>query len=196
MAQNALETITLLTSDKVKEDHTTEKLRIYYKYGDTPLNWLQATSTNYILPKQLSDCTFPIYTAFLYRNEIKHPRKTKIAIYINEYKPVASVGDCIIVNVLVSSTTGLILHMSEFIMRPCYQYACVFVDHNYDFTYVHLLESQTGDKEVEPKEALESKSEFHGVDIKNYHAVKWNFKKCTMDEPLQGHELGPQIFWS
>ena len=59
--------------------------------------------------------------------------------------------------------------MSGFIKRHCYQYTCVFVDHNYDFKYVHILKSQTVDESVKAKEAFEAYSETHGVNIKHYH---------------------------
>ena len=59
-------------------------------------------------------------------------------------------------------TPGLIAHMSAFIMRQRYQYACMFVDHHSDFKYVYILKSQIGYDSVEGKEDVE----FYGVDIK------------------------------
>ena len=45
----------------------------------------------------------------------------------------------------------------------------MFLDHNSDFTYVHLLKSQNGYEAVEPREYLEAYDKYHGVDNKNYH---------------------------
>ena len=45
----------------------------------------------------------------------------------------------------------------------------MFVDHHSDFTYVHILKSQTGYELVEAKEAFESYTESNGFDIKHYH---------------------------
>ena len=144
--QYALESTTLLTSEKFKEDPTTEFIRIHYKYGNASFNCLQPMATNIILTKLLAYFNLPVCTSCLYEKATKLPHKTKIAIPTNEYKLVASVGDCVSVNVLVSGTPGLIEQMSEFIKRQRYQYACMFVDHNYDFTYIHLLNYQTGDE--------------------------------------------------
>ena len=66
-----------------------------------------------------------------------------------------SVGDCESINVLVSSNPGLIAQMSGFLTHQSYHYACVFVNHNYDFTYVNLIKSQNLDEAVEEKEYFE-----------------------------------------
>ena len=81
---------------------------------------------------------------------------TNTSISINEYKPVAPVGDCLFIDVLVSSIYVLIVNMSGFLTHQRCQYACVFVDNHYDLTYVQLLKSQTGDEAVEAKEAFDS----------------------------------------
>ena len=91
-------------------------------------------------------------------------------LYSINYKTVASVGNCLSVNLLVSSTPGIIAHIYGLLGRQCYQYACLFVDHQYEFTYVHILKSHTVDESVEAKEASESYTESHGVDIKYYYA--------------------------
>ena len=78
---------------------------------------------------------------------------------INYYQPVASVGDFVSINLLVTRTTVFIAEMSRSITRQCYQYECIFVDHKSYFTYVHLLEYQTGDESVEAKESFEAYEE-------------------------------------
>ena len=127
-------------------------------------------TNNGVITKRLYDCTFTICSYCMYRKTIKLPCKTKKSRSINEYKPVASVSDCVSVDVLLSSTTGLIAHMYGFNRHQRYQYAWVLVDHHSDFTDVHLLNSQTGDEAGEVKKAFEAYVEFHGVDIKYYHA--------------------------
>ena len=84
----------------------------------------------------------------MYGKTTKCPHKTNMEQSINDSKPVASVGDCVYFSLLVSSTPGLIAQMSRFLMHHRYHYACVFVDNNYYFTYVHLLKTQTGDEVV------------------------------------------------
>ena len=105
-------------------------------------------ANNGVLPKSLDDFPFPVCKYCLYGK----------ARSINEYKAIASVGDCVYINVLVSSTTGLIVQMDRFFTD-----ACVFVDHRYDFTYLHILKSQTGYEAVEPKEDLKAYMESYDV---------------------------------
>ena len=95
-------------------------------------------ATNCVLPNHLANCHFPVLSDFLYGKAIKNPCKTKTEIFINESKPVVSVGDCAYVDVLVSRTPLLIKHIYGFIASQCYQYLCMFVDHHYDFIYVHV----------------------------------------------------------
>ena len=45
----------------------------------------------------------------------------------------------------------------------------MFLNHCYDFTYVHILKPQTRDEAVEAKEAFEEYFKSCGVDIKDYH---------------------------
>ena len=71
--------------------------------------------TNGILPNSLTTCTFIVYAYSIYGKATKQTCNTKKAISINEYKPVASAGGCVSVNLLVSSTPGLIVQMSGFI---------------------------------------------------------------------------------
>ena len=133
-------------------------------------------ATNGVLPNCLADFTFTVYAACLYVKATKRPCKTKTARSINEYKPVSSVRDCVSIYVLVSSTTGLIAHIYGFITRQSYHYACVFVDHHSDFTYVNLLTSQTGNQSVGAKEDSEAYAESHGVYIKHYYADNENYR--------------------
>ena len=128
--------------------------------------------TNGVIPKRLDACTFPIWEACLYGKSNKLPRNNKTAISINEYKPVASVGDCVSIDVLVSDTIGLISKRSKCLTHQRCQYEWVFVYHNYDLEYIHLLKYKNGDESVEAKESFEAYTEYHGVEIKHYHYVK------------------------
>ena len=60
--RDAPETTTLLTSEKFKEDTTTEILRIKYKDGHTTLNSLQDMARNGLLTKCLADFPIPVCT--------------------------------------------------------------------------------------------------------------------------------------
>ena len=131
-------------------------IHMQYKYGHTPFNRLQSMATNGALPNRLGACPHPVYTSFLYGESTKLLRNTKTERSINSYKLVVSVVEFISLGVLVSINPFLILKMSIFITRQCYQNASLFVNHRSDFTYLHLLKSQTGDESVEVKEYFES----------------------------------------
>ena len=60
--------------------------------------------------------------------------------------------------------------MYGFLTRQRYEYECVFVDHQYDFTYIHLLKVHTVDELFESKEAFKEYAESRGVNINHYHA--------------------------
>jgi hypothetical protein len=55
---------------------------------------------------------------------------------------------------MVSSTPGLIAQMAGFLTRKRYKYAMVFVDHYSDFSYVHLMQSQSAEEASSPKQSL------------------------------------------
>ena len=136
-------------SEKVKENPTAEMPQINYKNDHTPFNCLQSMATNGVLPNRLEYCPHAVCAACLYGKATKVPHKAKIAISINEYKPVVSVGDSVYIYVLVSIPPFFITQMSVLLRRKRYQCACIFVNHHYDFTCVHLLKSQNGYESVE-----------------------------------------------
>ena len=86
---------------------------------------------NGVRPKSLDAYPLSVYVDCSYEKATKFPHNTKTERPINEYNPVALVGDCVSINVLVSITPRLIAYMYLFITRQCYQYECVFVDHHY-----------------------------------------------------------------
>ena len=100
-----------------------------YKYENTTFIILQAMSANGALPNLLVYYPFPICAACIYGKSIKCSRKTKTERFMNEYKPVASVGYCVYIDVLASITPGLVMQMSIFLTLQRYQYAFVFVYH-------------------------------------------------------------------
>ena len=102
---------------------------------------------------------------------------------INKSEPIALFGEYVSIDELVSRTPGLIAQIPGFLMCQRQQYACVFVNKYYDFTYVHLLRCQTGDEAVEEKEAFGSHTESHGVDIKHYNADNVIFRSAQQMNP-------------
>ena len=126
--------------------------------------------TSGFLSNRLVACTLPVCASCLYGKATKIPCNTKTERSINKSKLIASVGECVSINVLVSITPEPIAHIYGFIMHQHYQYECVFVDYHSDFKYVHILKYQTVDEAVEANEDFEAYAESHGVDTKQYHA--------------------------
>jgi hypothetical protein len=60
--------------------------------------------------------------------------------------------------------------MAGFLTRKRYKYAMVFVDHYSDFSYVHLMQSQSAEEAVNAKQSFEDYAGSHGVEVKHYHA--------------------------
>ena len=133
---------------------------------------------NGFLKKCLVACTLPVCASCLYGKATKIPCNTKTEISINKSKLIASVGECVSTNVLVSITHGIIVNIYGFIMHQHYQYACVFVDYHSDFKYVHILKYKTADEVVEANEDFEAYGESRGVDTKQYHAENILFRSA------------------
>jgi hypothetical protein len=89
---------------------------------------------------------------------------------VNPARRVLEPGDCVSVDVLVSKTSGLVAQLRGWMTSRRYQCACVFVDHFWDYTYVHLLKAQDGDEVFAAKKAFEATADSHGLRIKHYQA--------------------------
>lgn len=157
-----------LSYDTKREEHTAELLRYHQKFGHIPFRRLQAMARTGLLPKALATCPLPVCQPCLHGTMTKVPRVTKDS-KIEPY-PVHEPGDCVSVDILVSQTPGLIAQMSGTITKARYRYACVFVDQYSDFTYVHLMQTQSGDEALEAKRAYETYCDALGVSVKHYHA--------------------------
>jgi hypothetical protein len=133
------------------------------------------------LPKAIETCPLPVCPSCLYGKAKRKPTQTKAKRSINPAIEVREPGDCVSVDVLVSNTPGLIAQTKGWMTTRRYCYACVFVDHLSDFTYVHLLRTQDGDAVLEAKRVFEATSDRHGIRIKHYHADNGIFvaKQCV-----------------
>ncbi len=155
--------------DKQREDPSAELLRFHYKFGHVGFKRLQAMAKKGIIPSRLGSCQKPVCVACLYGKAHKRPKRKKAPKPAN-VRPVSAPGDCVSVDILVSATPGLIAQMRGFLTRQRYRYACVFVDHFSDFSYVHLMKKQDGDETEAAKAAFESYAASNGINIKHYHS--------------------------
>ena len=158
------------TLDKPREDPSAEFLRCHYKFGHISPKRLQFLARLGVIPRRLSQCPVPLCGSCAYGKAHKRAKRTKTKASTQPAKPIEAPGDCVSVDVLVSSTPGLIAQMSGGLTKKRYKYACIFVDHYSDLGYVHLLQEQTGEALLEAKESFELYAESMGVATKHYHA--------------------------
>ena len=159
-----------VTIDHPRQDDSAELLRYHYKFGHIPFKRLQEMAKQGTIPKRMTKCPVPVCAACLYGKAHKRPTSSKKKKKVREGAIINAPGDCVSVDIMVSATPGLIAQMSGFLTRERYKYVCVFVDHFSDFSYVHLLRTQTAEEVLQAKEAFEAFAETHGVKIKHYHA--------------------------
>ena len=175
--------------DTQREDPSAELLRHHYKFGHASFKRLKAMAAKGILPGRLQDCQSPICAACLYGKAHKRPKRTKKpSTYVP--KAVSKPGDCVSVDVLVSSTPGLIAQMRGFLTRQRYQYVAVFCDHYSDFGYVHLMKSQSGDDICLAKAAFEKYSAANGVKVCHYHTDNGIFACRQWQDDCNGKSQG------
>ena len=74
------------------------------------------------------------------------------------------------VDVMVSSTPGLIAQMSGFLTRNRYKYVCVFLDHHSDLSFTYMLQTQSTEEILKAKAAFEAYCESMQVRVKHYHS--------------------------
>ncbi len=158
------------TMDKPKENPSAELLRYHYKYNHISFRRLQEMAKAGIIPARLANCPVPHCPSCSYGKATRKSKQTKTKRSVNPPKEVNKPGDCVSVDVMVTTTPGLIAQMAGFLTRQRYKYACVFVDHHSDLGFIHLLKEQTAEALLEAKQAFESYSDAAGVDIKHYHA--------------------------
>jgi hypothetical protein len=133
-------------------------------------------------------CAIPPCATCLFGKAHKHPKQTKTK---HSIAPEArSQGNCVSMDVLQSPTPGLVTQMAGFLTCQCYLYACMFVDHYSDFTYIHLMKDQNGEGALEAKEAFEAYSAAHGIEVKRYHADNGIFACAQWKEHcFKSHQL-------
>ena len=180
--------------DSQRRDPSAELLRFHYKFGHIPFRRLQAMASNGALPRRIADCDIPACPACLYGRATRKSKGRKGQRSIDSVvAEVKKPGDCVSVDVLVSSTPGLIAQMSGFLSKQRYLYACIFLDHYSDFGYTYMMKKQDGDSVLEAKRAFEEYCMALGVAVKHYHtdngifackACKTNATKIVKGSPM------------
>ena len=93
-------------------------------------------------------------------------------------------GDCVSVDMIHSPLGGLIPQSKGKPRLERYWYACVFVDHVSNMTFVNFQISATAEDTVESKHAFERFALSHGVTIKKYRADNGAFNTRVFKEAV------------
>jgi hypothetical protein len=163
-------TTTELTLESPKKEDSAKLLRYHFKYGHVPFRRLQEMAQQGTIPPRLGKCPIPPCATCMFGKAHRQPKQSKSKKTLTDPEEVKAPGDLVSVDVLVSSTPGLVAQMAGFLTRKRYKYACVFVDHFSDFGYVYMMKEQTANEALDAKLAFEAYSEAHGIEVKRYHA--------------------------
>jgi hypothetical protein len=174
--------------EKKKENDSAELLRMHFKFGHIEFERLRQMGKVGMLPSRIADCDIPSCAACLCGKAHKRPKRTKHKRAIQP-KLITKPGECVSVDVMVSATQGLIAQISGFLTRQRYKYCVVFVDHYSDFTYTHMMRTQTAVEAVQAKHAFEAFARAHDITVKHYHADNGIFAaKLWKEDCLEGKQ--------
>ena len=101
-------------------------------------------------------------------------------------------GQIVLVDQLVSPTPGLVAQMNGILTSKKYNYATVFVDHFYRYSYMHLQNTASSEETLERKYAFERISSSSGIIIKQYHAENVIFRANAWIQDCQ-YRANPQL---
>ena len=137
-----------------------------------------------ILPKRLAKCPRPKCPGCLYGKAHRRPWRTK-AKRQKKIKVAKFAGDVVSVDQLESSLPGMVPQPKGSLTNRRYKGATVFVDHFSGLTYVHLMESISGDETVQAKEAFERYAADLGIKIRHYHADNGRFAEKSFTKHIR-----------
>jgi hypothetical protein len=150
-------------------------LHWHYRLGHLSFKTLQEMAKAKILPPALATCAVPKCATCLYGKATKRAWRTRALP--NKIAPaiITGPGDCISIDQIESSTTGVIAQITGFLTRQRYTVATVFVDHYSRLSFVYLQKGTKGDEKVQAKRAFEAYAHSHGVSVRHYHADNGRF---------------------
>ena len=161
-------------------------LRWHHRLGHMDFARIQKFSRLGLLPRELSKVrpqNFPICPACQFGKQ-RRKHTTSITddhvISASDDKP----GDCVSVNMIHSPLGGLIPQSKGKPRLERYWYACVFVDHVSNMTFVNFQISASAEETVESKHAFERFALSHGVTIKKYCADNGAFNTRVFKEAI------------
>jgi hypothetical protein len=179
-----MDDITLVERDDLqKQDHVHSQdpssllLHWHYRLGHLSFKTLQSMAKSKVILPSLATCAVPKCAACLNGKATKRVWRTRASP--NNITPaiITGPGDCMSVDQIESSTTGLIAQITGFLTRQRYTVATVFVDHYSRLSFVFLQKGTKGDETVQAKRAFEAYAHSHSISVRHYHADNGRFAR-------------------
>jgi hypothetical protein len=164
--------------DSVELDKPQDELmRQHIRLVHLPFFKLKALAEIGALPRKIIHCRPPKCAACMYAKATKRPWRYSSTEGPQPVQPrmATAPGECISIDLLESSTPGLIAQLKGTPTKARYMCATVFVDHYSRWSYVHFQKSTSGAETVEAKRAFERLAASHNVRIRHYHADNGRF---------------------
>ena len=155
-------------------------MEYHERFGHISWDIIQILAELRLIPRRLArvlkECGKPKCPGCLYGKQHKKPwRGTRSKLKQKRIKLAKKAGDVVSVDQLESSVAGLVPQVKGILTTRRYTAATVFVDHFSSLTYVHLMESTTGEETVQAKEAFERYAKENEVKVRHYHADNGRF---------------------
>ena len=137
-------------------------MEFHERLGHLPFDQLHVLAAQGIIPKKLARCSTPKCPGCLYGKAHRRPWRTK-AQHRKPLFPAKFAGDVVSVDQLESPVPGFVGNPKGRATTQRYVGATVFADHFSGLNYLHLMQSLSGDKSLEAKQAFEGFAAQHGV---------------------------------
>ncbi len=161
----------------VHQNPTAEFLCWHHKLNHMSAAKMQSMAKRGLLPKKLAKCQIPTCTSCLYGKATRRPWRTKpkVGQQGGKLRTASEPGQCISINQLESSTSGLIAQIKGWLTKKRYKVTTIFVDHFSGLFYIHLEKSTNADETHDAKLAFERFASKFKVQVKSYQADNGRF---------------------
>ena len=170
------------------ESLSAEMLRLHHKFNHISFGKIRALARLGVVNPKLAKCLSPACLACLYGKMTRQAWRFKPkGAPRNKFFSVSKPGEVVPVDMMHSTSPGLVVQMAGGVTHKHYRYAAVYVDHYSGYGYVHLQKTQTTEETLEGKATFERHCQVFGVTVNHYHADNGIFaskawKICLMSQ--------------
>jgi len=119
-------------------------MQFHESLGHASWEQLKVLASQGIIPKKLVKCPAPKCPGCIYGKAHRLPWRTKAQP--GKIKRATKPGETVSIDQLVSTTAGLVPQAKDLLTTRRYTGATIFVDHASELTYVHLMETLSGNE--------------------------------------------------